>query len=486
MSIDLSPVMGLTPRTQREAQHLRSLLMCLSCDLPYRAQPSLEAEYLRLHVDDVIDPDEGAPTKIVLAQDSARAIVSFRGTARLSLEEGLENFDESVEGWLVNADILGPGVAASDLAPSLNGELHKGFVTLLLDVWPELRRALDKIPADKELFLTGHSQGGALAVLAAAKLAAEGRNPSGVYTFGAPRCGDEKFAALYKPRVTRFELADDLVPLLPPTGVVKEMLSSILQSMSGGDWKLGDTRFRHVGRLHFIDWDGRYYPDAQGLHVTRALRAFAIYSGARSNMFRDHRLPRYAAAIVRELCNVQRAEDLHPNEKLDAYQQILANPTSAQELVDTMEAVSVGRRANAAIYSRLVELADARSCPFEGLSSEDWSYIRQATLWTLGMVNSSLVGRSPAYHLPGLNLLARILLEESDYPVDVCAAAVQSLQVLKLWDNPVIRALLLLASYSDYAGVKSLADRALGGEVIEFLDLPDSADDVGAIAPPAT
>lgn len=474
MSIDLSPVMGLSPRTQRDGQHLRSLLMCLSCQLPYLAQPSLEAEYLHLDIDDVIDPDQGAPTKIVIAQDSARAIVSFRGTARLSLEEGLENFDEFVKGWSVNADIFGSGVPASTLAPSLEGELHRGFATLLLDVWPELRLALDKIPADKELFLTGHSQGGALAVLAAAKLTTEGRIPSGVYTFGAPRCGDEKFAALYKPRVTRFELADDIVPLLlPPTGMVKDLLSTILQSISDGGWKLGDTKFQHVGRLHFIDWNGQYYPDAQGLQGMRTLRAVAIYNRAKSRMVRDHRLLRYAAAIVRELSSVQREEDLHPNEKLVSYQQILRNPESTQQLVDTMETIGVARHANAAIYRRLLELADARSCPFEGLSSDDWNYIRQAALWTLGMVNSSLVGRSPAYDLPGLNLLAQILIEESDYPMDVCAAAVQSLQLLKLWDNPVIRALLLSARYSDYSDVKTLADRALGGEVIEIPDLPD-------------
>ena len=48
------------------------------------------------------------------------------------------------------------------------------------------------------LFLTGHSLGGALAVLAGAVLQFEtNRSVTGVYTYGQPRVGDPDFSAAF-------------------------------------------------------------------------------------------------------------------------------------------------------------------------------------------------------------------------------------------------------------------------------------------------
>ena len=54
-----------------------------------------------------------------------------------------------------------------------------GFRTALEDVWPELETVLDKVA--QPIFYTGHSLGGALAMLAASR-----RPPLALYTFGAP------------------------------------------------------------------------------------------------------------------------------------------------------------------------------------------------------------------------------------------------------------------------------------------------------------
>ena len=67
------------------------------------------------------------------------------------------------------------------------GRVHAGFASALDAVWAELETALEAVPAP--LLYTGHSLGGALAVLAAGR-----RPPLAVYTFGAPRIGDARFS----------------------------------------------------------------------------------------------------------------------------------------------------------------------------------------------------------------------------------------------------------------------------------------------------
>lgn len=83
--------------------------------------------------------------------------------------------------------------------------------------------ALGKLEA---LYITGHSLGAAMAVLAAARLFTDHRYGDvrrllrGVYTFGQPMVGDSAFAAraeeLFGDRYFRFVYANDIVPRLPP------------------------------------------------------------------------------------------------------------------------------------------------------------------------------------------------------------------------------------------------------------------------------
>ncbi|MGB3209139.1 MAG: lipase family protein [Desulforhopalus sp.] len=81
--------------------------------------------------------------------------------------------------WLFNlSTVLSPW-------PS-GGRVHKGFKHLLMDAWQEIQPQLDHVPTP--LYYTGHSLGGALAVLAASL-----KEPSAVYTFGSPRVGNLEF-----------------------------------------------------------------------------------------------------------------------------------------------------------------------------------------------------------------------------------------------------------------------------------------------------
>jgi triacylglycerol lipase len=80
------------------------------------------------------------------------------------------------------------------------GEIHDGFRGALDAAWPELLKAVVALAQPgQRLWFTGHSLGGALAVLAAARWAEEARTPAigGVYTIGQPRVGDAAFSASY-------------------------------------------------------------------------------------------------------------------------------------------------------------------------------------------------------------------------------------------------------------------------------------------------
>lgn len=93
---------------------------------------------------------------------------------------------------------------------SRGGRVHAGFARALHRIWRELRERLER--ADGPLVCTGHSLGGALALLAASRVPA-----ASVWTFGAPRVGDRAFArALHDIPVQRVVNGRDLVPQLPP------------------------------------------------------------------------------------------------------------------------------------------------------------------------------------------------------------------------------------------------------------------------------
>jgi triacylglycerol lipase len=117
----------------------------------------------------------------------------FRGTAgRLS-------------NWLFNLDM------ASYPWPA-GGKVHRGFGRLIRAAWEPIAADLETVTTP--LFYTGHSLGGALALLAASLLP-----PRAVYTFGAPRIGDAAFAeSLSKVAVFNVINARDIVTQLPPAG----------------------------------------------------------------------------------------------------------------------------------------------------------------------------------------------------------------------------------------------------------------------------
>jgi len=122
-------------------------------------------------------------------------------------------------------------------APYPWGRLHVGFRNGVNAHTADLRKFMNAAAAGSAAFvwMTGHSLGGALAVISASKLTLLGPPavvPPRVYTYGQPRVGLSGFAERFKQefpeRLVRFINEDDIVPRVPPifqhTGLPKHII----------------------------------------------------------------------------------------------------------------------------------------------------------------------------------------------------------------------------------------------------------------------
>lgn len=110
-----------------------------------------------------------------------------------------------------------PETVATDLRflmrPWKYGEAHTGFLTTAQEFQPKIQKALKKV--NVPVFITGHSLGGALALLASILLKGRERFAA-CYTYGCPRVGNEQFAnRLFKVPVYRCVHHADIVPGVP-------------------------------------------------------------------------------------------------------------------------------------------------------------------------------------------------------------------------------------------------------------------------------
>lgn len=119
------------------------------------------------------------------------SILVFRGTQG-SISNWLFNFSTALSAW------------------PTGGSVHKGFKMILMEAWEEIRQQLETI--SEPLYYTGHSLGGALAVLAASL-----KNPTAVYTFGSPRMGNAEFVNKTRElKIYRVVNPRDIVTSVPP------------------------------------------------------------------------------------------------------------------------------------------------------------------------------------------------------------------------------------------------------------------------------
>ncbi|MGP8298028.1 lipase family protein [Streptomyces inhibens] len=197
-------------------------------------------------------------------------ITAFRGTEPTNLRDWLS--DATTPPW--------PG-------PGGKGYVHYGFGEALESVWPQVRAAVDEFRDNGQtVWFTGHSLGGALAMLAGAWLHFEEPyvTANGVYTFGQPRTCDrllsQEFNTAFSERMYRFVNNNDIVPQLPP-----------------------EPAFHHVSALRYIDSKGAIHntmPVLSGL-FDRAKGLTADILAPASDGVRDHFMDAYVNALEASL-----------------------------------------------------------------------------------------------------------------------------------------------------------------------------------------
>ena len=157
------------------------------------------------------------------------------------------------------------------------GKVHAGFKAALDAVWPVMLPYLEKHLADKEVVVTGHSLGAALATLCANRLSKDFKVSNiSLYTFGSPRVGDKRWASNFTVPSYRFVNNNDIVTTVP-----------------------GDVLFDHIGNLIYINYYGYIRDMTRWQRTKDKWRGFwnAIKRFEGVDFFNDHSMKFYLAKV---------------------------------------------------------------------------------------------------------------------------------------------------------------------------------------------
>jgi triacylglycerol lipase len=205
-------------------------------------------------------------THVTVTRYDDCTVLAFRGTRDLA-------------NWLTDAEFFRASIPA--------GQVHRGFLAAANSVLPLIKAALPPPQASSPkpqavpLILTGHSLGGALAVLCGYFLAEENYPIHSVYTFGQPRVGNAAFARHYSEllgnRTCRVINQNDLVPRLP-------------------GWLLG---YRHAGQAQFLTTFGQLIsdPPAWIMLLSDALGLWQAWRSRNALPLTDHYIQHYVEKL---------------------------------------------------------------------------------------------------------------------------------------------------------------------------------------------
>lgn len=251
--------------------------MCQAAALAYQDESAVEEEAghwgfdrVRHHHTEFTPPFPLQDTQAYTIASDSMIITAFRGTQPAQIRDWLS--DVTTPPW--------PG-------PARKGFVHYGFGEALESIYPSVLSALTELrDSNQSVWFTGHSLGGALAMLAGCKLhfEAPGLLADGIYTYGQPRTCDRILAAAHDKafarRMYRFVNNNDIVPHLPP-----------------------EPAFHHVGALRYIDSKGKVRESMPlfGHVADRARGLTADALAPTSDGVRDHFAGSYIAALGRNL-----------------------------------------------------------------------------------------------------------------------------------------------------------------------------------------
>jgi hypothetical protein len=200
-------------------------------------------------------------TQVYLAENDKVLVIAFRGSQAPTSLDGFKD-------WLLtNANnylILPEGRIGTDFAAAGVGtRFHRGFMQALDVIWEPLFAGTTKAmeSSERPLWITGHSLGGALALMAAWRLLRNFVSVHEIVTFGAPMVGNEAAARAFDQefagKIFRYVNLEDPVPLLPSVSLVantyahcqSEVSLSAVQAVASAIDALKQTAGSAVGQL---------------------------------------------------------------------------------------------------------------------------------------------------------------------------------------------------------------------------------------------
>ncbi|XP_047330180.1 lipase-like [Impatiens glandulifera] len=163
-------------------------------------------------IDLIVDVDNCLQAFVGFAKSLNAVIIAFRGTQL-----------KSIQNWMTDLNWC---LSDLDYPDSSEAKVHHGFYSAYHDtsmrpaVVKAVRKANLMYGANINVFVTGHSMGGAMASFCALDLKMTGLAKNiQVCTYGMPRIGNAEFATFYSqhvPDTIRVTSERDIVPHLPP------------------------------------------------------------------------------------------------------------------------------------------------------------------------------------------------------------------------------------------------------------------------------
>ncbi|KAF2468679.1 alpha/beta-hydrolase [Lindgomyces ingoldianus] len=205
-----------------------------NCPLVEAADTNTEVEFINVGATDV--------TGFVATDHTNRLVViSFRGSATL------RNFITDVVFSKSESDICA------------NCNVHDGFWISWAEARGRVLTALidsAKKRTGYQMAIVGHSLGGAIATMCAAEMRKKGWSAE-LYTFGAPRVGDESFSQFVTGQGSNFRVThyNDIVPRLPPLSFgnkARRESDSDVKHALGKRGQFDGFGFVHISPEYFI------------------------------------------------------------------------------------------------------------------------------------------------------------------------------------------------------------------------------------------
>lgn len=189
----------------------------------------------------LVKPFNKDGTQAFLAKrDSDKMVVlSFRGTQTegLTLETFFDVFTDLYATMKVDQN---------------NVKTHNGFLSAFQKIQADITQQLQSF-ADYGLYVTGHSLGGALALIATSEIDSD--NLGACYTFGSPKVGNEEFDDKIKAPIYRVINSFDVVPFLPFTPIMMPLFWLIKKKVKNDKVKILAENFQeyqHHGDMRFL------------------------------------------------------------------------------------------------------------------------------------------------------------------------------------------------------------------------------------------